>query len=75
MEKNRREENYHRPKLSTPGQRIQERLHLEYSIKDKEIKKIARHDKRAHVDNGAMKVEAAAERGEISIVYRLTKQL
>ena len=52
----------------------QERLQLEYSIKDKEIKKSARH-KRAHVDNIAMNVETAAERGEISTVYRLTKQL
>ena len=61
--------------LNTQSKRIQERLQLEYSIKDKEIKKSARHDKRTHVDNIAMKVETAAERGEMSTVYRLTKQL
>ena len=61
--------------LNTKSKRIQERLQLEYSIKDKEIKKSARHDKRAHVDNIAMKVETDADRGEMSTAYRLTKQL
>ena len=61
--------------LNTKSKRIQERLQLEYSIKDKEIKKSARHDKRADVDNIAIKVETAAERGEMSKFYRLTKQL
>ena len=59
----------------TKSKRIQERLQLEYSIKDKEIKKSARHDKRTHMDNIGKKVETAAERGEMSTVYRLTKQL
>ena len=31
--------------LNTKSKRIQERLQLEYSIKDREIKKNARHDK------------------------------
>ena len=61
--------------LNTKSKRIQERLQLEYSIKDKESKKSARHDKRAHVDNIAMKEETATKRGEMSTVYRLTKQL
>ena len=49
--------------INTMSKRIQERLQLEYSIKDKEIKKTARHNKRAHEDNIAMKVETDAERG------------
>ena len=61
--------------LNTKSKIFQERLQLEYSIKDKEIKKSARHDKRAHLDNIAMKVETAAKRGKLSTVYRLTKQL
>ena len=61
--------------LNTKSKRTQELLQLEYSIKDKEIKKSARHYKRVHVDNIAMKVETAAERGEMSTVYRPTKQL
>ena len=61
--------------INTKSKIIQERLQLEYSIKDKEIKKSARHDKRAYVDNIAIKVETAAERGETSTFYRLTKQL
>ena len=60
--------------FNTKSKRIQERLQLEYSIKDKEVKKTARHDKRAHVDNIAMKMDTATERGEMSTVYRLTKQ-
>ena len=52
-----------------------EQLQLEYSIKDKGIKKSARNDKKAHVENIATKVQTSAEKGEISTVYRLTKQL
>ena len=35
--------------LNTKSKRMQEQLQLGYSIKGKEIKKCARHDKRAHV--------------------------
>ena len=75
MEENRREKTIKSKILSTKSNIIQGRLQLEYSIKDKEMKKSARHDKRAHVDIVAMKLEIAAERGEISTVYRLAKQL
>ena len=60
MEENRRK--LSSQKLSTQSPRIQERLQLENSIKDKEIKKTARHVKTAHMDNIAMKVLIAAER-------------
>ena len=52
--------------LNTKSKRIQERLQSVYIIKDKEIEKSARHDKRAHVYNIAMKVETAAKREEMS---------
>ena len=61
--------------INTKSKRIQERLQLKYRIKDKEIKKSVRHDNITHVDNIAMNVETAAESGEMSTVYRLTKQL
>ena len=54
--------------LNTKSKIIQKRLQIQYSIKDKEIKKSGRHDKRPHVDNIAMKVETAVERGEMSTV-------
>ena len=53
--------------------KIKERLQLKYSIKDEEIKKSARHDKTANVDNIVMKVETTAENGDMNTVYRLAK--
>ena len=71
MEENQREENY-QFKIINKSKRIQTRLQLEYNIKDKEVKKSARHDTRAQVDNIAMKVETSADGEEMSTVYRLT---
>ena len=51
------------------------RTELVYRINDKDIKRSACHRKRAHVDNDAMKAETVAEIGEMSTLYRLTKQL
>ena len=61
--------------LNTKSMRIQERLQKEYSSKDKEIKRSARQDKRAYVDKLAEKAETAAQKSELSTVYRITKQL
>ena len=61
--------------LNTKSKIIQERLQLGYIIKDKVIKKSARHDKRADVDNIAMRAETAAQKGGIRTIYRLTKQI
>ena len=55
--------------LNAKSKIIQEQLQLENSIKDNEIKKSARYDKRDHLDNVAMKVETATERGERSTIY------
>ena len=61
--------------LNTKSKRIQELLQKEYSSKDKEIKRSARQDKRAYADKLAEEAETAAQKGELSIVYRITKQL
>ena len=61
--------------INTKSKRIQERLQKEYSSKDKEIKRSARQDKRAYVDKLAEKAETAAQKSELSTVYRITKQL
>ena len=61
--------------LNTKSKRMQERLQKEYSSKDKEIKRSARQDKRAYVDKLAEKAETAAQKSELSTVYRITKQL
>ena len=61
--------------LNTKSKRIQERLQKEYSSKDKEIKRSTRQDKRGYVDKLADKAETAAQKGELSTVYRITKQL
>ena len=61
--------------LNTKSKRIQERLQKEYSSKDKEIKRSARQDKRAYIDKLPEKAETAAQKGELSTVYRITKQL
>ena len=61
--------------LNKKSKRIQERLHKVYSSKDKEIKRSARHDKRAYVDKLAEKAETAAQKGELNTVYRITTQL
>ena len=61
--------------LATKSQRLQDQIENEYKTKDKEIKKSARHDKRVNVDNLASEAERAANRGEMSTVYKITKQL
>ena len=61
--------------LNTKSKRMQEHLQKEYSSKDKEIKRSARQDKRAYVDKLAEKAETAAQKTELSTVYRITKQL
>ena len=61
--------------LNTKSKRIQERLQKECSSKDKEMKRSARQDKRAYVDKLAEKAKTASQKGELSTVYRITKQL
>ncbi|CAC5370959.1 unnamed protein product [Mytilus coruscus] len=43
--------------------------------KDKEVKKKARKDKKNHLEERAEQAEKAAARGNISTVYKITKEL
>ena len=61
--------------LNTKSKRIQEQVEAEYKIKDKEVKKSARADKRTYIEEMAQEAEQAAIRGEMSTVYKITKQL
>lgn len=61
--------------LNTKTTRLQNQVQADYRVKDKEVKKSARQDKRAFIDKMADEAEQAAARGELSIVYKITKQL
>ena len=60
--------------LSTKSARLQQ-VQEAYKGKDKEVKKSARNDKRAYVEELAAEAESAAARGELSTVYKITKRL
>ena len=61
--------------LSTKSPRLQEQAQEAYKMKNREVKKSARNDKRAFAEELASEAECAAARGEISAVYKITKQL
>jgi hypothetical protein len=61
--------------LNARSQRLQDQLKHSYASKDREVKKSARKDKRQFIDDLAEKAELAATRGEMSTVYKITKQL
>ncbi|XP_055997977.1 uncharacterized protein LOC130047325 [Ostrea edulis] len=61
--------------ISTKSTRLQEQMQISYREKDKEVKRSARKDSRMHLDNLAKRAEHAASHGEMSVVYKITKQL
>ena len=61
--------------LNAKSPRLQEQAQLLYAFKDREVKKSARKDKCHFIEELACKVELAASRGELSTVYKVTKQL
>ena len=61
--------------LNAKQPRLQDQARLACKNKDHEVKKSARRDKRAFVEELAGEVELAASRGELSAVYKITKQL
>jgi hypothetical protein len=61
--------------LSTRSPRLVERVQKEYSEKNKEVKKSARRDKRAYMEEIAEEAEEAARRGDLGAVYKITKKL
>ncbi|CAG2208857.1 unnamed protein product [Mytilus edulis] len=61
--------------LSTRSSRLKEQTQKEYAEKDKELKKRARKDKRNHLEERAEEAEKAVARGDLSSVYKITKEL
>lgn len=61
--------------LNTKSTRLQNQVQADCRAKDKEVKKSARQVKRAFIDKMADEAEQAAARGELSMVYKITKHL
>ncbi|KAL9958972.1 hypothetical protein ACROYT_G036051 [Oculina patagonica] len=61
--------------LSPKSLRVQQQVQKAYKMKDKEVKKSARNDKRAFAEELAGEAECAAARGEMNAVYKITKRL
>ena len=64
-----------RKMLSTKSPRLMEQVEQQYKTKDKEVKRSARTDKRRFVEELAQEAEKAAIKGELSTVYKITKQI
>ena len=60
---------------STKSERIKDQLKGKYSLLDREVKALARADKRAYVDGLADEAEAAAGRQDVRTLYKITKVL
>ena len=60
---------------STKSERIKEQLTGKYSLLDREVKSMAREDKRAYVDSLANEAQEAAERQDVRTLYKITKVL
>jgi hypothetical protein len=54
---------------------VKERLKKRYAEADKEVKRLARKDKRGYVDGLATQAERAAKRGDMKTLYRITSEL
>ena len=60
---------------STKSVRVKDQLRGKYSLLDREVKSLARADKRAFVDGLADEAEAAAGSQDVRTLYRITKVL
>ena len=61
--------------ISAKSQRLHDQLQKDYSEKNKEVKRGARRDKRAYMDNLAKEAEKASKSGNLSMMYKITKLL
>ena len=59
--------------LDTKSERLLERYKIQYREADRSVKRMARADKRAYIDELASQAENAANRGEQGKVYKITK--
>jgi hypothetical protein len=66
--KGRREQAYNR-NVDT------ESIHEEYRVKDKEVKKRCRKDKKAWIEARLVEAENAAKRGDSKTLYKITKEI
>ena len=57
------------------SERLKEQLQTKYSVKNKEVKKSARQDRKVYYEELASEAEEAARRREIGTVYKITKEL
>ncbi|CAC5406583.1 unnamed protein product [Mytilus coruscus] len=55
--------------------RLKTKLQSNYRDKDKEVKKSAKNDSRNYIEELANEAEEASKRGELSVVYKITRQL
>ena len=60
---------------STKSERIKDQLRGNYSLLDREVKSLAKADKRAYVDGLADEAEAAVGRQDVRTLYKITKVL
>ena len=60
---------------STKSERIKEQLKLNYSEKDKEVKRRAKEDKKNYVEKLADEAEEAAANQDLKTLYKITKNL
>jgi len=61
--------------LQSKSERLRARKEVEYTAKNKEVKKSARRDKRAFFDLLAGEAETAAARGDIAALHKITARL
>jgi hypothetical protein len=61
--------------LHAKSERIRSQVQKEYSAKDREVKRNARKDKRAFVEQLAEEADKAAKRGDLSATHKITNRL
>ncbi|RNA28656.1 endonuclease-reverse transcriptase, partial [Brachionus plicatilis] len=61
--------------LRSKSERIKTMIEKEYSSKNKDVKKSARRDRRAFIDQMAKIADEAAERGDLSETFKITNHL
>ena len=59
--------------LNSKSERLKTKYKEQYKAADKEVKKLARKDKRTYIDNIARQAEDAAQKKEQGQIYKLTK--
>lgn len=61
--------------LDTKSERLQERHKASYRVLDNHVKRMARADKRAYMEDLAKQTEEAADQGEQGQIYKITREI